>query len=85
VVAECKYFATRVGLLRHRKNNCHFDDGITLVKWQCVATHTVRLSEMAAYLDAWVTNTPSVKISCPRTKVLVFKYMFVKHNMLNLW
>jgi hypothetical protein len=37
-----------------------------LMKQQVVVTHKFRQTEIPAVLDSWVTNTPSVKILCPR-------------------
>jgi len=52
---------------------------MSLVKQECVITHTVCQIEICALLDSWVTNTPFVKeIASP--------YIFLKkHNMLKLW
>jgi hypothetical protein len=34
------------------------------MKQQFVITHTNHHTETAALLDSWVTNTPSIKMSC---------------------
>jgi hypothetical protein len=73
VVAKRKYLAARVGLLRHRKRNCHFDDGISLMKLQFVASHTARQTD-AALLDSWVTSSSSVKMLCAQKNFLSFYF-----------
>jgi len=41
---------------------------ISLMKRQLVVTHTVRETEISAFIDSWVTNTPSVKMLCRHKK-----------------
>jgi hypothetical protein len=52
---------------------------MSLVKQQYVVTQTVYQTEIPAFLDSWVTNTPFVKeIASP--------YIFLKkHNILKHW
>jgi len=50
---------------------------ISLMKWQfVVVTHAVPPSEVLAFLDSWITNTP-VKMLCPQKKIAC-PYTFVK-------
>jgi hypothetical protein len=54
---------------------------ILLMGQQLVLTHTIYETEIPAFLDCWVTNTPSVKISyLPRSPLPKKKisYIFVK-------
>jgi len=45
--------------------------------------HTFRKTEIPALLDSWVTNTPSVKVLCPKKLLLL---MFPeKHEVLMFW
>jgi len=57
---------------------------MSLTKQQSVLTHTVRITEISARTDSWVTNTPSAKkiVSTKKLLILVFSY---KHNMLKCW
>jgi hypothetical protein len=40
----------------------------SLMRRQFVVTHTIRETEIPVLLDRWVTNTSSVKMSCPQKK-----------------
>ena len=42
-----------------------------LMKRQFVVTHTVRQTEIAAFLGIWVADTPFVKMLCPQKKKLL--------------
>ena len=45
----------------------------SLTERQSVLTHTVRQNGVPTLLDAWVTNTPSVKMSCPQKIYFCFR------------
>jgi hypothetical protein len=47
------------------------------MKQQFVRTHTIHQTEILVFLDSWVTNTPSVKMSCSQKKI-ARPYIFVK-------
>ena len=49
---------------------------MTLVKLQCVTTHTVRHTEIPALLDGWVTNTPVKNVF---TQTNCFSLYFLKN------
>jgi len=52
---------------------------MSLMKQQCVVTHSVFQIEIRALLDSWVTNTPFVK-------EIASSYIFLKkHNMPKPW
>jgi hypothetical protein len=47
------------------------DSDTSLTKQQFVVTHTIRQTEIPALPDSSVTNTQSVKTSCPQTHLLL--------------
>jgi len=47
------------------------------MKQQFFLTPTIRQTEIPALLDRWVTNTQSVKMSCPQQKIAC-PYIFLK-------
>ena len=51
------------------KNDCQISDGTvnttSLMKRQFVVTDIICQTELTAWLDSWVTDTPSVKMLCP--------------------
>jgi hypothetical protein len=53
----------------------------SLNKWQFVVTHTISLTEITAFQNSMVKNTPPVKMLCPQKKKIACPYNFV----LNCW
>jgi hypothetical protein len=48
----------------------------SLMKQQLVVTHTIHQTEVPALEDSWVTNIPSIKMSCPQK--IAFPYISLK-------
>ena len=44
---------------------------VSLIKQQCVISHTIRQTEIPALLHSWVTNTRSVTTFSPQKKLLL--------------
>jgi len=45
------------------------------MKEQLVITHTINRTEIPTFLDRWVTNTHSVKMSCLQKQILVLIFL----------
>ena len=72
-------FTQRWSMLSHKsrmfKFTCYITQNkertLSLMKQPCVVTHTINQTEFSAWLNSWVTNTPSIKCVCKR-KLLLF-------------